>query len=268
MKIALQSFGVGYVSQGDSPTAKGERITMLKRVKQCGYEGIEMGTPPGFTPQEFKDFMDDLGLQIVSAGGINLNATDFDAKLEEFRILGVKNTMIGYTPEITLGNPYELGKFIDNLNRVGKILMEGGGVHLSYHNHAIDFAKVYGKDGKTVMETIMDETDPAYVFFEPDTFWIQAGGGHVITWLKKLKGRMYTVHFKDYGIDQYSDHTFLEGTHQIFTEIGNGNLNWPGIIEEVRNQGIEWVVVEQDRMQRPSYESIKISCDNLRKFLA
>jgi sugar phosphate isomerase/epimerase len=86
----------------------------------------------------------------------------------------------------------------------------------------------------------------------------------VITWLKKLKGRVYIVHFKDYGIDQYSDHTFLECTHKIFAEIGEGNLNWPGIIKECHDQGIQWCAVEQDRVQRPGYEAIALSLKNLK----
>ena len=112
----------------------------------------------------------------------------------------------------------------------------------------------------------MEGTDERYVFFEPDTHWLQAGGGHVITWLKKLSGRMYMVHFKDYAIDPYSDHSFLECTHKLFAEVGMGNLNWPGIIAECKKQNLAWCSVEQDKVQRPGYEACEISIKNLRAF--
>jgi len=239
--------------------------TLLRRVKKAGYEGIEMGTPAGFSHSEYKEFMDELGLTVVSAKGMRypeLEGEDYSATIEECKALGAKNVMVSNMPNVVLGNPYELGRFIANLNRAGKA-RAGEGIHLSYHNHAVDFSKV---NGKTILEQIFEGTDEGSVYFEPDTHWIQAGGGHVITWLKKLKGRMYIVHFKDYAIDQYSDHVFLEATHKLFKEVGEGNLNWPGIIAECLAQGIEWCAVEQDTTQRPPYEAIELSVKNLHGF--
>ena len=33
---------------------------------------------------------------------------------------------------------------------------------------------------------------------------------------------------------------------QAFAEVGEGNLNWPGIVQACRETRIEWVLVEQD----------------------
>jgi sugar phosphate isomerase/epimerase len=264
--IALRSYRGGDITK---PWYKNNIANMLTRVKGCGYEGIEMGTPPGFTNEEFKELLDTAGLTAVSAGGMGypaLQAEDFSAKLEECRILGAENVMVGSPPHIVMGNPAELDKFIAHLNRVGKILMEGGEVHLSYHTHAIDFSKIYGTKGPIVLDYILENTDPRYVFIEPDTHWITAGGGHVILWLRKLRGRMFRVHFKDYAIDPYSDHTYLECTHKLFAEVGEGNLNWLGIIAECLAQDIGWCAVEQDVTYRPPFESIRLSVENLHKY--
>ena len=266
MKIALAPIALRDYRNNPNASGYKEGIkTMLRRVKDIGYDGIEMGTPTGFTHEEYKEYMDGLGLQVVSAGtpGI-LDKEDLSGAIEQCKILGAKNVMISNPTPVVLGNPYELEQFIGKLNRVGKALIAEG-IHLSYHNHAIDFSKV---NGKTILDHIVEGTEPGSVFFEPDTHWIQAGGGHVITWLKKLKGRMYMVHFKDYGIDPYSDHVFLEGTHKLFMEVGEGNLNWPGIIAECKAQGIEWCAAEQDICRRPAYESIAISLNNLRGFMS
>jgi len=269
MRIALAPIALGgyrNIRGIMSPLAAKEGIkTLLRRVKKAGYEGIEMGTPPGFTHGEYKEFMDETGLTVVSAAGLRypaLEGEDFSATIEECHALGAKNVMVSNMPNVVLGNPYELGRFIANLNRAGRALADAG-IHLSYHNHAVDFSKV---GGKTILEQIYDGTDESCVYFEPDTHWIQAGGGHVITWLKKFRGRVYIVHFKDYGIDPYSDHVFLEGTHKLYKEVGEGNLNWPGILAECKEQGIEWCAVEQDTTQRPPFEAIALSVNNLLAF--
>ena len=266
MQIALAPFTLrDYRGDPAAPGFKDGIKTLLRRVRGIGYEGIEMGTPPGFSHREYRDFMDEIGLAVTSATPLMppaLESEDFSATIGECEALGAKNVMVPHLPNIALGNPHELKLFIANLNRAGKALCEAG-IHLSYHNHAVDFSKI---NGKSAFEWIVDETDPVHVFIEPDTHWIQAGGGHVITWLKRLRGRIYVVHFKDYGIDPYSDHAFLEGTYKLFMEVGEGNLNWPGIIQECAAQGIAWCAVEQDICQRPPYEAIALSLKNLRAF--
>ncbi|MCL2867676.1 MAG: sugar phosphate isomerase/epimerase [Clostridia bacterium] len=250
---------------GQSAFKEGIR-SLLWRVRQIGFDGIEMGTPPTFTNAEYKDCLDALGLEAVTAGSLSseaLAAGDFADTLTQCKVLGAKNVMIPCLPAAALGNPYELDSFIGQLNRAGRALMDAG-VHLSYHNHAVDFSRV---NDKTILERIVEETDPACVFIEPDTHWIQAGGGHVISWLKRLRGRVYIVHFKDYGIDPYSDHAFLEGTHKLFMEFGEGNLNWPGILKECLAQNIAWCSLEQDECQRPPYEAAALGLKNLRDTL-
>ena len=266
MKIALAPIALrSYFTRPTELTFKNDIKSMLTRVRQIGYEAIEMGTPQGFSPEEFKALVDEVGIKILSIGRVDyqsLLAGNVDAKIKEGKILGGTNLMIGSMDPLVLGNQNELNKFIRGLNKSGKALKEAG-IHLSYHNHAVDFSKI---NGKTIFEQLVEGTDPNYVFFEPDTHWLQAGGAHVITWLKRLKGRMHVVHFKDYAIDQYSDHTFLECTHKLFAEIGEGNLNWPGIIKECLDQNIEWCSVEQDVCQRPPFESLAISYKNLKAF--
>jgi sugar phosphate isomerase/epimerase len=266
MNIALAPMALAqYRTKPGDVSYKNDVRTMMNRVRQIGYDAIETPVLPGFSREEFKALMEEAGLKVVTGARApypDIAGSDFKDKIEDCKALGSRNVMVPCMPSLVLGNPVELKKFVRNLNNAGKIFRDEG-IHLSYHNHAVDFSKV---GGKTILEQIVEGTDERYVSFEPDTHWLQAGGGHVITWLKKLKGRMYIVHFKDYGIDQYSDHTFLECTHKIFAEIGEGNLNWPGIIKECHDQGIQWCAVEQDRVQRPGYEAIALSLKNLKAF--
>ncbi|MDR2748023.1 MAG: sugar phosphate isomerase/epimerase [Treponema sp.] len=266
MNVALAPMALAqYRTKPEDVSYKNDVRTMMSRVRQIGYDAIETPPLPGFSREEFKALMEEADLKVVTGGRMTypeITGSEFREKIADCKALGSRNVMVPSMPSLVLGNPVELKKFIRNLNNAGKIFRDEG-IHLSYHNHAVDFSRI---GGKTILEQIVEGTDERYVSFEPDTHWLQAGGGHVITWLKKLKGRMYIVHFKDYGIDQYSDHTFLECTHKIFAEIGEGNLNWPGIIRECHDQGIQWCAVEQDRVQRPGYEAIALSLKNLKTF--
>ena len=55
-----------------------------------------------------------------------------------------------------------------------------------------------------------------------------------------------------------------EEKNQLFAEIGEGNLNWDGILEACRESDVEWYIVEQDVCQRDPFESMKISFENLK----
>jgi sugar phosphate isomerase/epimerase len=77
-----------------------------------------------------------------------------------------------------------------------------------------------------------------------------------VAWIRKLKGRCPVVHLKDFAIA--ADRT------QFFTEIGNGNLDWPGILAACEESGTEFMPVEQDRCPGDPFESLRISYENLK----
>ena len=76
-----------------------------------------------------------------------------------------------------------------------------------------------------------------------------------------MKNRMPVVHFKDMVMMRMEPSRRPE---QIMAEIGEGNLNWPGIVEACEYAEVEWYAIEQDRCMRDPFESLKISYDNLR----
>ena len=66
---------------------------------------------------------------------------------------------------------------------------------------------------------------------------------------------MQVVHLKDMVI--------LDG-QPTMAEVGEGNLNWPAILQACREANVEWYAVEQDVCQRDPFESLQISYNNLR----
>ena len=126
------------------------------------------------------------------------------------------------------------------------------GMTLSYHNHALEFVR-FGKS--TVLDFIYEATNPAHLKAELDTYWVQLGGGDPASWLEKLSGRAPLLHLKDYTIDAKHN--------PIYTEIGQGNLDWKRVLTAAEKAGTEWLIVEQDTCPGDPFDSIKISYDYL-----
>jgi sugar phosphate isomerase/epimerase len=142
-------------------------------------------------------------------------------------------------------------RFAQEATEIGKALAEAG-LTFSYHNHSFEFVRFGDRTG---LDVIYEESDPEYLQAEIDTYWVQHGGGDPIAWIRKMKDRMPVIHFKDMVI--------YEG-EQTMAEIGEGNLNWPGILEACKDANVEWYAIEQDRCMGDPFDSLRISYDNLR----
>ena len=97
-----------------------------------------------------------------------------------------------------------------------------------------------------------------------DTHWLQSGGKNPVEYILKAKGRLPLVHFKDYKIVGGADP--IEQVCKAFGEVGEGNLNWPAIIEACRETEARAVIVEQDVCPRDPFDCLKTSYDNMVRF--
>jgi sugar phosphate isomerase/epimerase len=109
-----------------------------------------------------------------------------------------------------------------------------------------------------------EETDPDGVFWTLDTHWLASAGVDQVYWIKKLKGRVPIIHFKDYAI--VGGAVGIEEVRKMFAEVGEGNINWPPIVQACRDTGVEYVIVEQDICKGDPFDSLQISYKNLLKF--
>ena len=121
-----------------------------------------------------------------------------------------------------------------------------------YYNSQ-EFAKM--DDGRRVMDILFEDSDLTTFQFEPDLYWVAHGGGSPVAWLKKLAGRCDVIHLKDFAIK--ADRT------QYYTEIGEGNLDWPTIMATVEQIGVKWMPVEQDTCPGNPFDSLALSYQNL-----
>lgn len=222
----------------------------LKKVSEIGYRAVQLSALGPIDKKELKKILDGEGLACSATHIGFAEMRDQTQKvIDEHNLLGCKHPAIGGMPG-EYRNEEGFPKFAKEASEVGRKL-KAGGLSFSYHNHSFELQKFNGRTG---LEILVEDSDPAAVNFEIDTYWIQHGGGDPAAWIDKVAGRIPLLHLKDM--------TVLENGPAM-AEVGEGNLNWKRILESAKAAGVEWYIVEQDVCQRDPFESLAMSLKNL-----
>lgn len=199
----------------------------LKRVADIGYTEVQVSGSCDYEAEWLKTELDKNGLKcVITHFKPDRIAADPAAAVAFHKTFDCDRVGIGYFN--LLDNPVE--KLIDTfLCKASDVKAAGG--KLYYHNHAVEFNKVHGKRN---IDVILERFTPDELGIIMDTYWVQKAGADPIEWLYKLEGRVDTVHFKD---------MHWNGDMAV---IGEGNMNFDGIISACEKVGTEHILVEQD----------------------
>lgn len=224
----------------------------LKRVREAGYESVQLSGLGPIEPSELKRILDGEGLSVCATHtGYDRLRDDLPGVVEEHRILECDYVAIGSMPS-SYRSAEGYAQFAKEASAVAR-KMKAEGLTFGYHNHSFELER-YGD--RTGLEILYAESDPEVFTAEIDTYWIQHGGGDPAAWIRRVKGRSPVIHVKDMQI--------APNRQQVFAEVGEGNLNWPAILAAAREAGVKWYVVEQDVCRRDPFESLAISLKNLK----
>lgn len=227
----------------------------MERLKGIGYNAVQVSGIGPMDHQQVKDIMDKHGLTICATHiSFEKMKEDLDDVIYQHKLWDCKYVGVGSMPEEYRTSKEGYIAFAREASEIGKRLADEG-LQFFYHNHHFEFVKF---DGVLGMDILLNESDPEVFGFEIDTYWVQVGGCNPVDWINKVAGRMQIVHFKDMAIEK-------EGYKPIMAEVGEGNLNWPAIIEACTKTNVEWAAVEQDICQRDPFESLEISLKNLKE---
>ena len=216
---------------------------VLDRIRDLGIREIEGGVPNGMTPEEFRRAVEARGLRIPSTGaGFEQLATDVEGVAARAKALGAKYVMVSWIPHKTGSFGIEdARKAVEVFNRAGKALREHG-LALTYHFHGYEL-RPHG-DG-TLLDYIVQNTDPEAVSFQMDIFWVHFGGGDVPRILRKYGSRFKTMHLKDMKAGIKKDLTGLTAVeHNVV--LGTGELDMPAILRAAKEIGIEHYFIEDE----------------------
>ena len=215
---------------------------VLDTIKMLGFTEVE-GGGGRIAPEDFKKLCDERGISIPSTGadyGQLVKAPD--SVVMRAKALGSKYVMCAWIPHengvLTLENAK---KAAEDFNKAGKFLKDNGLI-LCYHAHGYEFQPY--EDG-TLLDYIFKNTNPEYVSFEMDIFWIQFGGGDPVALLKKYGDRWKLMHLKDMRKGIKKDLT--GGTSQENdVAFGTGQMDIPSILKEAKKAGIKHYFIEDE----------------------
>ncbi|MCE9614430.1 MAG: sugar phosphate isomerase/epimerase [Lentisphaerae bacterium] len=225
----------------------------LKKVRAIGYPAVQVSGVCAMPEADLAAMIRDAGLVCCATHESGDSILNQPAQVAaRLKALGCRITAYPWPGGIDFNTLESVKAFAARLNASGKVLADAGCV-LCYHNHHIEFRRV---GGRAVLDILYAETDPRYLQGEPDTYWVQNGGGDPVAWCRKLKGRLPIIHLKDYVVNAKNE--------VMFTEVGNGNLAWPQILAAADDAGCEWFCVEQDTCPGDPFDSLRQSYEFLR----
>ena len=227
----------------------------LKKVAEMGYKVVQVSALGKIDPHVLREICDENGLKIaLTHNAADRILYDTDALIGEHDILGCDYIGLGSMPD-----KYRCGfwveQFAKDFTEPAK-KMAAAGKYFMYHNHAFEFERQ--ENGKLLLETLLETMPAELMGITLDTYWVQAGGGDVLQWLDRLQDRIPCVHFKDMT---------AKGNEHIMAPVGEGNLNWPAIIQKLEDLGkTKYALVEQDTCQESPFICLKKSHGNLIRF--
>lgn len=265
MKIGLQVYTVRDAADVDF---KGT----MEKVKEMGYDGVELAGLHGKTVAEVDAILKEVGLVAPSAHvPYQELVADPVNTIAAYKSLGCKYITIPYmVDEHRPGKP-GFKEVIANIANIGEECKKQG-VRLLYHNHDFEFVRV--ENGQYGLDYLYSEVPADLLQTELDTCWVNVAGENPTEYIKKYANRCPVVHLKDFvgsksenmyeliGIETEKTETKSEFA---FRPVGQGVQDFKAITAAAVECGAEWMVVEQDNTYDiPSVEAAKMSRDYLK----
>ena len=212
----------------------------LDTIKMLGFTEIEGG---GRDPEEFKRLCDERGIRIPATGtGYEQLVKDPPAVADRAKILGAQYVMCAWIPHKNGSfNLENAKKAVEDFNRAGKVLKENG-LTFCYHVHGYEF---WPHENGTLLDYLIQNSDPDYVSFEMDVLWTQFGGGDPVKLLKKYGDRWKLMHLKDLRKGVNKDLTGLTSPEND-VPLGTGEIDIPAILKQAKKVGIRHYFIEDE----------------------
>ena len=241
----------------------------LAKVAQIGYNSVEAGYADGkfygLDGSAFSALLKQNGLIMpschyrlgeektngVAAAGTILNG--WDKAVDDAAKVGLQYMVCAWLAPSERGSLDHYKQVAEDLNKAGETCKKAG-IQLCYHNHDFEFIQ---ENGKYPYEILLADTDKNLVKMEMDLYWMTKAKQDPIATFNKNPGRFPLLHLKD------MDNT----DKQMFTEVGNGIVDFKKILSHADKAGVKYVFVEQDICPGDPFDSITKSITYIKKNL-
>ncbi len=233
-------------------------ISTLDTIQAMGFTEIEGGAT-SVSDDDYRRLCNERGIDIPSTGA------SYDELITNPEVVAKRAKTYGSQFVMCAWIPHERGNFtkadadkaIKDFTEIGKAL-HNHGLTFCYHPHGYEFQPY---EDATLLEYLIENTDPKYVSFEMDIMWIHFGGGDPVALMKKYPDRWKLMHLKDLKKGTPKDLT--GGTDQEFNVVlGQGELDMPAIMRTAQEIGIQHYFLEDESSR--IYEQLPKSIAYLR----
>ena len=217
------------------------------RMKELGITELEGGVARGMDREEYKKLLKEYNLKIIAVGTAfeKLGQRDSLQKIiNNAKDLEASYVVCYWIPHDGDNFTYEDMKgAVDVFNTAGKTLKENG-LTFAYHVHGYEF-RTY-KEGKgTLFEYMMDNTNPEYVSYQMDVFWIKNPGQDPVALLKKYPERWKMLHLKDRRIGTPNNPNGRQDKESNVV-LGTGDVGIGEIMKTAKALGIKHYFIEDE----------------------
>lgn len=222
-------------------------LAIFPKLRQLGFEGVELCGYHGMDPITIKTALDNAGLV---ATGCHTSINNFypdkiDETIAFHKALGMSYIGVGGAGHGTVEEATKTSLIFEWANKYGA----AHGMKFFYHTHSSEF-RPYEEGGELCPIDILMKG--AYI--EVDTLWSYTAGIDTRAFLLAHKDRVPFVHIKDGIAATHSPCALGEGENDLIT-----------VINTVKEMGHEWIVLENDSPRPTPLEDVARSIKFLKE---
>ncbi len=256
---------------------KKDPLGTLKQVSNMGYKFVEHANYIdrkfyGYSAQEFKKVLTDLGLQMKS-GHTVMNREHWDDAKKEFTdkwrntiedaaIIGQEYVISPWLDDSYRKNYDDLKSYMQVFNKSGELCKKAG-MKFGYHNHDFEFSQKLN-DIK-VFDIIMQNTDPLLVAQQLDIGNMYHAGGIALDIMKQYPGRFELMHVKDEI--KTTDKGEMGGGYES-TVLGKGIIPVKEIVDLGKKSGgtVHFIIEQESYQGQAPVDAIKQDFDIMKNW--
>lgn len=211
----------------------------LERLARIGYREVEFAGYFGHAPNEIRSMLLANGLTAPSA---HIPYDDlkgrWDKALDDAVAIGHEFVTIPWLAP-GMRDAANWDRLASEFN-TGAERARARGLRFAYHNHDFDFHLV---SGRTLLDTLLERTDPALVSFELDVYWAVRAGRDPVACIRNHPTRFAMLHIKD---------SSGPPEHRM-VDVGAGTIDFAAVLREDARlrAAVKHVFVEHDQPADP-----------------
>lgn len=252
-KVGLQLYSLRAELAKDVPGT-------LARVKAMGFRQAEVYNLHGLSAPAFRQELDKNNITCQSFMVLYEPLRDsLDQVIQNAKALGASYVVCPWIP-------HQVGDFkledaqraARDFNAIGKKL-KAQGLAFYYHTHGYEFKP---PTGENYFDYLVKHTDPQYVNFEMDVYYLTLAGQNPVTWLQKYPTRFQLMHLKD--MKKATEVSFTGKAPVAWSvALGTGKVDFAALLRQAQQNNIHYYFIEDEAPT--AIQQVPASYDYLKK---